>query len=92
MSCMPTTRTCTASPPTSTIALPGWRDIDTALVLGAGGAARAVVLALVEAGIGEILVLNRTAARADVLAEHVRRRGRRPRPRCAPPIASATPG
>lgn len=49
--------------------LPGWRDIDTALVLGAGGAARAVVLALVEAGIGEILVLNRTAARADVLAE-----------------------
>ena len=49
--------------------LPGWRGIDTALVLGAGGAARAVVFALLEAGIGEILVLNRTAARADVLAE-----------------------
>jgi shikimate dehydrogenase len=49
--------------------LPGWREIDTALVLGAGGAARAVVFALVEAGIGEIMVLNRTAARADVLAE-----------------------
>lgn len=49
--------------------MPSWRNAGTALVLGAGGAARAVVLALLEAGIGEVLVLNRTAARADVLAE-----------------------
>jgi shikimate dehydrogenase len=39
-----------------------------ALVLGAGGAARAVVLALESAGIQEIVVANRDAARASRLA------------------------
>ena len=34
------------------------------VVLGAGGAARAVVLALAEAGAGEVAVVNRTARRA----------------------------
>jgi shikimate dehydrogenase len=36
----------------------------TALVLGAGGSARAAVWALVEAGIGDVFVWNRTAERA----------------------------
>jgi shikimate dehydrogenase len=40
----------------------------TALVLGAGGAARAVVWALRDAGVAEVLVWNRTAERARLLA------------------------
>ena len=39
-----------------------------ALVLGAGGAARAVVAALVEAGVPEIRLANRSAERAEALA------------------------
>jgi shikimate dehydrogenase len=39
-----------------------------AVVLGAGGAARAIVLALQRAGSPEIRIVNRTAARADTLA------------------------
>ncbi len=46
-----------------------WRDADTAIILGAGGAARAVVHALQEAGIGKIRLINRTAIRAEDLAE-----------------------
>jgi shikimate dehydrogenase len=38
------------------------------LVVGAGGAARAVVLALADAGASEVAVLNRTAARAATAA------------------------
>jgi shikimate dehydrogenase len=38
------------------------------LVVGAGGAARAVVVALAEAGAGEIVVVNRTPARAEAAA------------------------
>lgn len=41
---------------------------DVALVLGAGGAARAVVLALEELGVGEIIVANRDLGRAERLA------------------------
>ncbi len=40
-----------------------------AVVLGAGGAARAVVLALSEQGVAEITVVNRTSATAEALAE-----------------------
>lgn len=40
-------------------------------VLGAGGAARAVVYGLLTAGAAEVLVLNRTAARARALAEEL---------------------
>ena len=40
----------------------------TALVLGAGGAARAAVYALREAGAADVAVWNRTAARAQALA------------------------
>lgn len=39
-----------------------------AVVLGAGGAARAVIVALLDAGCGEIRVVNRSTARAHALA------------------------
>lgn len=49
--------------------VPDWRaSAGPALVLGAGGAARAVLVALAEAGVTEILLGNRTRARADELA------------------------
>lgn len=48
---------------------PGWRaDAGPAVVLGAGGAARAIVAGLMDAGAREIRLLNRTAARAEELA------------------------
>ena len=40
-----------------------------AVVLGAGGASRAVVVALVDAGVPELRIVNRTRARAEALAE-----------------------
>lgn len=49
---------------------PGWQPAaGPAVVLGAGGAARAVVVALQEAGVREIRLINRTRARAERLAE-----------------------
>lgn len=49
---------------------PDWRaGCGPAVVLGAGGAARAVVAALLDAGAPEVRLLNRTRARADTLAE-----------------------
>lgn len=49
---------------------PGWdRAGGTALVLGAGGAARAVVWALTTRGFARIHLVNRTASRAASLAE-----------------------
>lgn len=48
---------------------PGWRDADGHIaVLGAGGAARAIVFGLIEAGAGDIRIYNRTRARAETLA------------------------
>jgi shikimate dehydrogenase len=48
---------------------PGWAEqVHSALVLGAGGAARAIVGALLDAGIPQITVANRTEARAHELA------------------------
>jgi shikimate dehydrogenase len=48
----------------------GYRpDAGPAVVLGAGGAARGAFTALVEAGAPEVRVVNRTASRAEVLAE-----------------------
>jgi shikimate dehydrogenase len=48
---------------------PGWgQGARTAIVLGAGGAARGIVAALKSSGIGEILIANRTRSRADELA------------------------
>ncbi len=48
----------------------GWRGGATALVLGAGGAARAVLFALMEAGYKSIALLNRSPERATALASH----------------------
>jgi len=50
-------------------AAPGWRaDAGPAVVLGAGGAARAVIVALLDAGAPAIRVLNRTPERALAIA------------------------
>lgn len=49
---------------------PDWNPEDgPAVVFGAGGAARAVLQALVDAGVPEILLTNRTRERADQLKE-----------------------
>ena len=45
-----------------------------AVVLGAGGASRAVVAALLEAGVPEILISNRTRIRAEILTKDFGRR------------------
>lgn len=50
----------------------------SALVLGAGGAARAVVFALASAGVAGIAISNRTQSRAEALAATVRQQGRCP--------------
>lgn len=48
---------------------PQWRpEQGAAVVLGAGGAARAVVAALVDAGVGRVTIVNRTLARAEQVA------------------------
>jgi shikimate dehydrogenase len=47
---------------------PGWdRGLSTAVVLGAGGGARAVIFALLAREVGRVYVINRTAARAKAL-------------------------
>jgi shikimate dehydrogenase len=49
---------------------PHWQPSSgPAVVLGAGGAARAVVAALIEVGVPEIRLLNRTRPRADTLQQ-----------------------
>ena len=50
---------------------PGWSSSEgPALVLGAGGAARAVVSALLQDGCPEVVLVNRTRARAEALRDH----------------------
>lgn len=52
-------------------AAPAWdAAAGPALVLGAGGASRAIVHALQSAGAPEVWIANRTAARAEAVAEH----------------------
>lgn len=48
---------------------PGWDKSDSAVVLGAGGASRAVIQAIRDRGVGEIHVVNRTVSRAEELAD-----------------------
>jgi shikimate dehydrogenase len=49
---------------------PGWSEgLNSAVVLGAGGGARAVVYALIERGIARIHVVNRTFDRAQALRQ-----------------------
>jgi shikimate dehydrogenase len=51
----------------------GWeRDVETALVLGAGGAARAVVAGLQDRPLKRIFVANRTGSKAEDLARDLR--------------------
>jgi shikimate dehydrogenase len=68
---------------------PGWDANDLSVsILGAGGAARAIIHGFLEADVPEVRVFNRTRGRADALAEHFgprvkafdwRERGRRSR-------------
>src|SRR2546428_1516006 len=75
-----------------------------ALVIGAGGSARAVGAALCQAGAARITIANRTPARAERLAERLGRLGatataalppaalqRGPGPPRAPPVGDTTP-
>jgi shikimate dehydrogenase len=48
---------------------PGWDAAGDALVLGAGGASRAVVFGLIERGISRVHLANRTLERAQALAD-----------------------
>jgi shikimate dehydrogenase len=52
-------------------AAPGWAErAKVAVVIGAGGAARAVVYALISRGFERVAIANRTQARAEALAAH----------------------
>lgn len=48
---------------------PGWDKVETAVILGAGGASRAIIQAVRDRGIGTIHVVNRTVERARELAD-----------------------
>ncbi|MBW9088085.1 shikimate dehydrogenase [Rhizobium wenxiniae] len=48
---------------------PGWDKVDRAVILGAGGASRAVIQAVRDRGVNEIHVVNRTVSRAQELAD-----------------------
>jgi shikimate dehydrogenase len=48
---------------------PGWDTVGDALVLGAGGSARAVVFGLIERGIKRVYLANRSIGRARALAD-----------------------
>jgi shikimate dehydrogenase len=49
---------------------PGWRrEVRSAVILGAGGASRAIVYALLSAALERITIVNRTIDRAEVVAE-----------------------
>ncbi|TJV03346.1 MAG: shikimate dehydrogenase [Mesorhizobium sp.] len=48
---------------------PGWASRSPAVVLGAGGASRAVIHALKERGVSDIRIVNRTLARAEELRD-----------------------
>jgi shikimate dehydrogenase len=52
-------------------AAPGWAErAKVAVVIGAGGAARATVYALISRGFERVAIANRTQARAEALAAH----------------------
>lgn len=47
-----------------------WQQAKPAMVLGAGGAARAIIYALIGENVPEIILTNRTRSRAEELASH----------------------
>jgi shikimate dehydrogenase len=52
--------------------VPGWSpETGPAVILGAGGSARAVAVALLEGGVSEIRIVNRTAERAERLSKDI---------------------
>jgi shikimate dehydrogenase len=58
--------------------VPEWKpSAGAAVVLGGGGSARAVVAALIDAGVPEIHIVNRTLSRAEALAADLAVPGRR---------------
>ena len=58
---------------------PGWRpDAGPAALIGAGGAARGVAVALLDAGLPGLRITNRTRERAESLAVELRRLFDRP--------------
>ena len=48
---------------------PGWPSDRPAVLLGAGGASRAVIVALLDAGVPQVRIANRTLERAQALAD-----------------------
>lgn len=55
------------------VGAPSWRASEgPALLLGAGGAARAIAVALLDAGVPAVRLVNRTYERAERLAENLR--------------------
>ncbi len=62
----------------------------TVSVLGAGGAARGIVFALLEAGVGEVRLFNRTRARADAVAAYFGAKVKAHRLAASAPSARAT--
>lgn len=68
-------------------AVPGWSAADgPAVILGAGGAVRAVAAALLDAGCPALTLVNRTPARAEVIARDL---GGRVAVSDRPPLADA---
>ena len=65
-----TTRTCRASRSRSTSSSAARRCRGTAIVLGAGGGARAVVYGLIREGFQRVVVFNRHLHRAEALVKH----------------------
>ncbi len=50
---------------------PGWRTRDKPVaILGAGGAARAIIYGFLQAGVTEVRLFNRSLSRAEALAQH----------------------
>ncbi|AGA65366.1 Shikimate 5-dehydrogenase I alpha [Liberibacter crescens BT-1] len=49
---------------------PNWKKLSKAVVMGSGGASRAVVKVLCDNGFSEIHVVNRTISRANALVDH----------------------
>ena len=70
---------------------PGWDQATDALVLGAGGSARAVVFGLVERGFTRVHLVNRTMERARALADQFGAKAFIPRPGTRSPICCPAP-